>query len=289
MGWAACFRRLGMVAAGLNLRRAADRAPTGAKPCITPGVGARVALFPPDRYTVDHTRDIERSVITGMPCMINNTPLGTRIAHAAQPPGTWAGGTTRAIYAYPSESIGTPATAQLWVGTAVIDRVAAYSFFPERTRIHVPIHGNGIRLHFQNPAEVVALGSFAQHRFDGARPVQVELIDGAIIAFNLIVHADVAAEIDVLHIGSQNLALELDRIPAAHTTRAASVVQIVYAVTGTVALMLAAQSAITLHPADAFVFHSRAVAQPLGMNVGLRGLAAQAEVVVATLVFGSDP
>jgi hypothetical protein len=36
MGWAACFRRLGMVAAGLNLRRAADRAPTGEKTCIAP-------------------------------------------------------------------------------------------------------------------------------------------------------------------------------------------------------------------------------------------------------------
>jgi hypothetical protein len=36
LGWAACFSRLGMVAAGLNLRRAADRAPTGAKPCSTP-------------------------------------------------------------------------------------------------------------------------------------------------------------------------------------------------------------------------------------------------------------
>ena len=141
------------------------------------------------------------------------TPIGTRIDHAAQTPGTWAGGTTSAIYAYPPESIGTPANAQLWVGTAVIDRAAAYSFFPERLRIHVPIHGNGIRLHFQNPAEVVALSTFAQHRFDGARPVQVELVDGSIVAFNLIVQSDVAAEVRVLHIDSQELALELDRSP----------------------------------------------------------------------------
>src|SRR5215212_9136197 len=105
--------------------------------------------------------------------MNDNTAFGTRVEQAAQTPGTWAGGTTRAIYAYPPESIGTPANAQLWVGTAVIDRAAAYSFFPERRRIHMPIHGNGIRLHFQSPAEVVALSTFAQHRFDGARPVQV--------------------------------------------------------------------------------------------------------------------
>jgi environmental stress-induced protein Ves len=218
--------------------------------------------------------------------MIKNTPFGTRIDHATQTPGTWAGGTTSAIFAHPPASIGTPANAQLWAGTAVIDRAAAYSFFPERQRIHVPIHGNGIRLHFQNPAEVVALSTFAQHSFDGARPVQVELVDGAISAFNLIVQANVAAEVYVLHIDSQTLMLELDRIPA-HTAHAASVVQIVYAATDAVALMIAKQPAITLHPADAFVFHPRSVVQPLGVNVGVRGLGAKAEVLVATLVFGS--
>ncbi len=92
---------------------------------------------------------------------MNNTPIGTRIEQAAQVPGTWAGGTTSAIVAYPPETIDAPAKAQLWVGTAVIDRAAAYSYFPERTRIHLPIQGNGIRLHFQNPAEVVALSTFA--------------------------------------------------------------------------------------------------------------------------------
>jgi len=91
-------------------------------------------------------------------------------------PGTWAGGTTSAIFAYPPETIGAPAHAQLWVGTAVIDRAAAYSCFPGRLRIHLPIHGNGIRLHFQNPAEVVALSTFAQHHFDGARPLRVTLV-----------------------------------------------------------------------------------------------------------------
>ena len=36
--------------------------------------------------------------------MINNPPVGTRIDRAAQTPGTWAGGTTRAIDAYPPEA-----------------------------------------------------------------------------------------------------------------------------------------------------------------------------------------
>jgi environmental stress-induced protein Ves len=218
---------------------------------------------------------------------MGNTSLGIRIDHAAQTPGSWAGGTTSAIYAYPPDSIGAPATAQLWVGTAVIDRAAAYSFFPKHLRIHVPIHGNGIRLRFQNPANVIALSTFGQHRFDGARPVQVELVDGAVVAFNLIFQADVAAEVQVLDIGSQELALELDRAPAtAPTAGAASVVHVVYAATGAVALAIAGQPAVTLHPADAFVFHPRALGEPLGAKVGLRSLDAHAIVVVATLVFG---
>jgi environmental stress-induced protein Ves len=221
--------------------------------------------------------------------MINNTPIGTRIEYTAQTPGTWAGGTTSAIYAYPPDSIDTPANAQLWVGTAVIDRASAYSFFPQRLRVHMPIHGNGIRLHFQNPAEVIALSTFAQYRFDGARPVQVELLDGAVVAFNLIVQTGVAAAVQVLDVGSQELTLELDRTPAPPdpTAGAASVVHVVYAVNGVVALEIAGQPAVTLHPADAFVFHPRALGQPLGMKVGLRALEAHAKVIVATLVFGS--
>ena len=62
-------------------------------------------------------------------------------------------------------------------------------------------------------------------------------------------------------------------------------IQIVYAVNGVVALISADQPAIRLHPADAFVFHRRAIADPLGVKVGLRGLEGSAEVVVATLVF----
>jgi environmental stress-induced protein Ves len=213
--------------------------------------------------------------------------LGTHIEQAAQVPGTWAGGTTSAIVAYPPETIGAPAQAQLWVGTAVIDRAAAYSFFPGRLRIHLPINGNSIRLHFQNPAEVVALSTFAQHRFDGARPVQVELVDGAIVAFNVIVQNDVATEVHVLHIGSQELALELDRLSTAnvHTASTMSLVQILYAVNGAVALEIVGQPVARLNPGDAFVFHQRDAAAPLGVQVGLRGLAAHTEVVVATLVF----
>jgi environmental stress-induced protein Ves len=220
--------------------------------------------------------------------MINNTPIGTRVEQAAQAPGTWAGGTTSAIYAYPPESIGAPAAAQLWVGTATIERAAAYSHFPERLRIHLPIQGSGIRLHFQNPAEVVALSTFTQHSFDGARPVQVELVAGPVVAFNLIVQANVAAEVQVLRIGSQEMTLDLDRAPAtAPTDRPASIAHVLYAAAGAIALAIAGQPAITLQPGDAFVFHPRAVADRSGATVGLSSLAATSDVVIATLVFAT--
>jgi environmental stress-induced protein Ves len=217
--------------------------------------------------------------------MSDNTALGTRVELAAQTPGTWAGGTTRAIYAHPPESIGALAIAQVWVGTAGIDRSAAYSYFAERTRLHVPIRGNGIRLHFQAPSEIVALGTFEQHRFDGARPVQAELVDGPIAAFNLIFQAGVDAEVQALHIDGEPTALELDRAPAAHMEGATSIVQVVYAVNGAVDIELAGQPAVTLHAADAFVFHPRAVAQPLGVSAGLRALVGRADVLIATLVY----
>lgn len=216
--------------------------------------------------------------------MSNTTAIGTRVEQAAQMLGTWAGGTTRAIYAYPPESIGALAGAQVWVGTAAIDRAAAYSHFAERTRVHVPIQGNGLRLHFQEPAEVVELGTFEQHRFDGARPVQAELIDSAIVAFNLIVQADVAAAVQVLHVNGDRLALDLERSLAGYAGQAASVVHVVYAVNGAVAIEITGQPAVKLHPADAFVFHPRAVAQPVGPNVGLRSLAGRADALVATVV-----
>lgn len=218
--------------------------------------------------------------------MTNNTSIGTRVEQAAQAPGSWAGGTTSAIYAYPPESISAPASAQLWAGTATIERAAAYSHFPERLRIHLPIQGSGIRLHFQEPAEIVALSTFAQHRFDGARLVHVELVAGRVVAFNLIAQTNVAAEVQVMQIGSQELALELDRLPA-HSFQVASVVQIVYAAAGDIELMVAGQASVWLHPGDAFVFDPRAVADPLGVQVGMRGLDEHCKLVIATLVFAT--
>jgi hypothetical protein len=87
----------------------------------------------------------------------------------------------------------------------------------------------------------------------------------------------------VLHIDGEAVALELDRIPAA--AGAARVVQLVYAVNDAVVIEIDGQDSVALNPADAFVFHPRAVGQELGVNARLRGLG---DVVVAMMMFGGE-
>ncbi len=202
--------------------------------------------------------------------------FGTHIAQAAQTPGSWPGGTTNAIYAYPPETNSGPATAQVWVGTALIERAAPYTHFAGRKRVHMPVRGNGIRLHFQDPAETVAIDSFGQYQFAGDRPVQVELIDGPVLAFNLIVQNEVQAEAQVLHISHEQAVAPIERI--------AMVVRAIYAITGPLAVKVGGQQAIVLQPSDALVLDMDA-AQP----IMLRPLANPAAVVLATLRFQADP
>jgi environmental stress-induced protein Ves len=213
-------------------------------------------------------------------------PLGVRVARGLQPPGTWAGGTTQAIYAYPPGSGLTPATALLWVGTAVIQQPAAYSYFPDRTRVHIPIHGNGIRLHFQAPAEVIALATFDQHRFDGARPVQVELVDGPVVAFNLIAQTELITQAQVIRVAAEAAVPAFPSPPPpAHAAEGMSVVRVVYAVNSVVAIRTAGQKAAQLEPDDAFVLHPRPLLDSFDDRVELRCEAANAAVVTASIVF----
>jgi environmental stress-induced protein Ves len=213
-------------------------------------------------------------------------PLGVRLARAMQTPGTWAGGTTRAIYAYPPDPGLTPATALLWVGTAVIQQPAAYSYFPDRTRVHIPIHGNGIRLHFQAPAEVIALGTFDPHRFDGARPVQVELVDGPVVAFNLIAQTELTIQAQVIRVVAEATVPAFpSQLPPTQAAENMSVVRIVYAVNGAIAIRIAGSEAAQLEPDDAFVLNPRPLLDMLDDRVELRCEAANAAVVTASIVF----
>ena len=63
-------------------------------------------------------------------------PEGRHINHSSYLGGTWAGGTTSAIWACPAETLTAPARSHVWVGTATIDRDAPYSYFPHQERLH---------------------------------------------------------------------------------------------------------------------------------------------------------
>ena len=204
---------------------------------------------------------------------------GTLIRRADQTPGSWAGGRTMAISAEPHDAIGAAGTARLWLGTATIEHAADFSFFPGRARVHIPIEGRGIRLHFQAPEETVALASFAQHRFDGARPLHAELIDGPISAFNLIAQPDVGATIQVLDLEQDQATL--GRVAEDMPQAKPASLLLVYTIAGSLELAVAERQAITLLAGDAFIFRPGAMAE----TITLRRLAMPTQVISAVLRF----
>lgn len=214
-----------------------------------------------------------------------NTPIGAHIPHAAQPTGTWSGGSTRALFAYPSGSLQPVGSGQVWIGTATIEQSADYSFFAERIRVHVPTKGNGIRLHFGAPTEVVTLPTFAQCRFDGTRPVHAELIDGPVTAFNLIMQPDVEAVVKVLPLKQDTISLSDEAIHSLHiqTADGTTVLHLVYVIAGSVGIMHAEEQAAMLHADEAFVFHPHAMPEAYNNAIMLRRLEQHTEVIVVEL------
>jgi len=202
------------------------------------------------------------------------------IKRSAQPEGQWTGGTTNAIYAYPAPTLGAMAQARLWIGTAAIVRSAPYSHFAHHQRLHLPIRGDGLRLHFQAPTETITLPTFAQVRFAGDRPLQAELIDGAVDAFNLIFAPDVVATARVIQRTDAALTLPLP----AEQSAGEQAVHVLYVVNGTLTVEWADQPAAPLAPGDAFVIEENAVrpAQPLRLALQWTEPAA---VVVVTASF----
>jgi environmental stress-induced protein Ves len=211
-------------------------------------------------------------------------PTGQLITHATQREGQWTGGTTKAIYAYPPEKLGVMTQAQLWIGTAAITQSAPYSHFPQRTRIHLPIRGNGLHLHFQTPAETVTLTSFDQHHFPGDRPVHAELIDGRVDAFNLMFDAAVLADVSVVRSTVDSLALTLPTPPIPHAELPQwRLVYVLYAVNGEVHVALADQPAVRMAVDDAFVIEVGAAASAHGLTLALDWVTVPADLVVATV------
>lgn len=180
------------------------------------------------------------------------------VVHLAdQPSGVWAGGTTRAIVAIPGDAPAAPARARIWIGTATITRAAPFSYFEGRTRIHMPIRGGGIRLRFQMPPEEVTLGLLEHHRFSGARPVQAELVDGPLEAFNLIVADGCLAATEALRIeqigGVAPVAADLPGAPPE------ALIRVFYTVRGAVEVLVDGRAPVLLAADDALVIrHSAA-------------------------------
>lgn len=207
-------------------------------------------------------------------------PSGTVIKRSTQLAGQWTGGTTNAIYAYPSTMLGAMAQARFWIGTAAIVRSAPYSHFANRQRVHLPVRGNGLQLHFQEPTETVTLPTFAQARFAGDRPVQAALIDGPVDAFNLIFAPDVAATVRVIQNDVTTLTLPLP----AESSIVTNAVHVLYVVNGEVAIGLADHPVAELTSGEAFVIEEGAVHPSRSLSLALQWTQ-PAAVVVATVSF----
>jgi environmental stress-induced protein Ves len=170
------------------------------------------------------------------------------IRTADQPVATWRGGIIRAIVAEPPTKLGDLAAAHLWAGTATIERDGPYSVFANRMRIHLPLRGNGLQLHFQEPTETIVLAPFDQATFAGDRPLTVTLVDGAVEAFNLIFAPTVAAELTVYRLTATEPASQLPALPIAP----GHALQLLYAVNGPVDVAVGEET-VTLAGGDAYV------------------------------------
>ena len=197
---------------------------------------------------------------------------------AAQPVATWGGGITRAIYAYPPEHLTQLAAAHVWIGTATIERDCAYSVFPNRIRIHLPIRGNGLHLRFRQPDAAMDLHNFAQTTFAGDRPLDVTLLDGSVQAFNLIFHPAVQADLQVLHLTARAGRTPLAALPPG-AVASKQTVRVIYAVNGACTCAEAGGRPVTLQAGDAFVQIPDSEIRVFG------GREAANVVVVASLLF----
>jgi uncharacterized protein len=87
----------------------------------------------------------------------------------------------------------------LWrLSIAEVEQDAAFSAFPGIDRELVLLHGNGLRLRFDDGETVVLDPPHGRHRFAGERPLRGEPIDGMTHDFNLMWRRD-RIEADLWH------------------------------------------------------------------------------------------
>ena len=129
------------------------------------------------------------------------------VQQAATTPTSWAGGSVHHLYSHPAATQLGDSNNLFTLNTATIERSVPYSDFAGYTRVHVPISGGRLRLHFQQPAATVELGRFQQHTFDGGRPLRAELVGEAVTAFNLIMRRKLEAVVSAVQVDEEPLAL----------------------------------------------------------------------------------
>jgi environmental stress-induced protein Ves/GNAT superfamily N-acetyltransferase len=197
------------------------------------------------------------------------------VPRAAQAVSPWRGGEVREIYKYPASADFGAGDYHVWVGTATIERSADYSYFPARYRLHMPMTGNGIELHFREPEEVVHLAAYDLYQFDGARPLHARLVDGPITAFNLILKHAVSASVTPLMLDRRPLPLSI----APRSPGRAGTLYVIYAVAGVVHLSSAGSHTIHLDAGDAFIWRDPAV-----QSLNLHAPDGRAQAIVAEIL-----
>jgi|GEM_PF-2687824 len=143
-----------------------------------------------------------------------------------QQPGTWPGGQVHEIFRDPLGSDYPNGNYRLWVGTATIERPADYTHFANAERLHIPLAGRGLRLHFRQPDETTELATGESCTFSGERPLHAIPADGPVFAFNLIYRQGQISGARFVDVKAKRQALPLYAPPGADLT------QIVYAVAG---------------------------------------------------------
>ncbi len=156
-----------------------------------------------------------------------------QVTVAEQKQGTWHGGQLHEIYRDPPHGDFPNGDYRLWIGTATIERSAAYSYFPAAERLHILLSGGGLALYFSEPDESITLATGESFIFSGERPLRVNLLGAPVFAFNLVYRSGLASGAEFV---------SLDATPSSvpgQTIAGAPQTQIIYVVSGSVVVQVA--------------------------------------------------
>lgn len=211
-------------------------------------------------------------------------PILSRVVRRVQQAeAEWSGGIMHAIYAFPPLTLMEPTAAELWVGTAEIQRDAPYSNFAGQKRIHMPISGTGIHLQFEQPRASQTLSAFQQITFDGGRPLYVSLLDGPVRAFNLIVQRHVTSSLIALELDEESYAW--DRLGYEALPSSLNRVQVLFVCQGVLQLQAAGKADLLLQEGDAFVLEYQPKCSGLHLPWRLSAYEERVQIVLASLAW----